>query len=105
MKTIFVPQSDPWAEEKSRTSPAFSEALHGALTYRGHAGADVARLLKLEPQSVFGHCLRAALIVRTGARAQRLELARSLTVIDNADCAESSLPQLHAHAARIWLSG
>jgi len=93
---------DPWAEEKAKTSPSFEAALQLALTYRGHASSEVKRLLSDEPRSVFGHCLRAALIVRTGAPTQRLDLARSRTVIENAGCAEGSLPRLRdaAHALR-----
>ena len=43
-------------------------ALDMLLTQRGDAFAEVERMLADHPESVFGHCLRAALIVRRQRR-------------------------------------
>jgi tetratricopeptide (TPR) repeat protein len=58
-----------------------------------------------DPQSVFGHCLRAALIVCADAAAARSSLAASLAAIEAA-CPDVHDPaRRHASAARAWLEG
>ncbi len=54
------------------------------LTPRGNPSAEVERVLADDPQSVFGHCLRAALIVCADAAAERSSLAASVAAIEAA---------------------
>jgi tetratricopeptide (TPR) repeat protein len=80
-------------------------ALDMMLTQRGDAFAEVERVLADDPESVFGHCLRAALIVRADSAAPRSTLAASIAVIEAA-CPDSDDPaRRHAVAARAWLDG
>jgi len=75
------------------------------LTERGDAIAEVERILADDPKSVYGHCLRAALIVRADSAAGRSRLAASITAIEAA-CPDSDAPaRRHAVAARAWLDG
>ena len=54
---------------------------------------------------VFGHCLRAALIVRADSGAPRSALAASIAAIEAA-CPDTNDPaRSHARAARAWLEG
>jgi hypothetical protein len=75
------------------------------LTNRGDPSGDIDRLLAQDPESVFGHCLRAAIIVRGDDSAARSRLLQSIAAI------ETNCPQLdhrarrHASAARAWLDG
>jgi hypothetical protein len=58
-----------------------------------------------DSQSVFGHCLRAALIVCADAAAARSSLAASVAIIEAA-CPDVHDPARgHASAARAWLEG
>jgi tetratricopeptide (TPR) repeat protein len=78
-------------------------ALDLLLTQRGDASAEVERLLADDPGCVFGHCLRATLIVRAESVASRSALAASIAAIEAA-CPDASDPaRLHALAARAWL--
>ena len=80
-------------------------ALDMLLTQRGDAIAEVERLLTDDPESVFGHCLRAALIVRADSAASRSALAASIAAIEVA-CSDNDDPtRHHAVAARAWLDG
>jgi tetratricopeptide (TPR) repeat protein len=73
------------------------------LTQRGDAFAEVEQMLADQPESVFGHCLRAALIVRADSAAARSTLAASVATIESA-CSENDAPaRRHAVAARAWL--
>jgi tetratricopeptide (TPR) repeat protein len=57
------------------------------------------------PHSVFGHCLRAALVVCADADAARSTLAASVAAIEAA-CPDMDDPaRRHAAAARAWLDG
>src|SRR5262244_1884892 len=58
-----------------------------------------------DPDSVFGHCLRAALIVCADAAAARASLAASVTAIEAACPGVHDLARRHASAARAWLEG
>ena len=63
------------------------------------------RVLADDPQCVFGHCLRAALIVLADATAARPTLAASVAAIEAA-CPDADDPaRRHADAARAWLEG
>jgi len=80
-------------------------ALDMMLTQRGDAFAAVERLLADDPGCVFGHCLRAALIVRADSTAPRSTLAASIAAIEAA-CPDVNNPaRRHAAAARAWLDG
>jgi tetratricopeptide (TPR) repeat protein len=80
-------------------------ALDMLLTQRGDAMAEVERLLAAEPDCVFAHCLRAALIVRSESAASRPALASSIAAIEAA-CPDADDPaRRHAQAARAWLEG
>jgi tetratricopeptide (TPR) repeat protein len=58
-----------------------------------------------DPRCVFGHCLRAALIVCADATAARSSLAASVVAIEVA-CPDMHDPaRRHAAAARAWLEG
>jgi len=73
------------------------------LTQRGDAFAEVERVLADDPGCVFGHCLRAALIVRTESLGSRSVLAASIAAIEAA-CPHAGDPaRQHALAARAWL--
>jgi tetratricopeptide (TPR) repeat protein len=80
-------------------------ALDMLLTQRGDAFAEVERVLSDDPGCVFGHCLRAALIVRADSGAPRSALAASIAAIEAA-CPDTNDPaRSHARAARAWLEG
>jgi tetratricopeptide (TPR) repeat protein len=80
-------------------------ALDMLLTQRGDAFAEVERVLSDDPESVFGHCLRVALIVRADSRAPRSALAASIAAIEAARPDPSDPARCHAGAARAWLEG
>jgi tetratricopeptide (TPR) repeat protein len=80
-------------------------ALDMLLTQRGDASAEVERLLAFDPTCVFGHCLRAALIVRVENSASRPALVASIAAIET-ECPDVNDPaRQHALAARAWLDG
>jgi tetratricopeptide (TPR) repeat protein len=80
-------------------------ALELLLTHRGNPSAVVERMVAEHPGSVFGHCLRAAIIVRADDRTKAARLAESLAAIEAA-CHDVDDPaRRHAAAARAWLEG
>src|SRR6478735_267934 len=78
------------------------ELLH---THRGSPSEEIDRVLADDPQCVFGHCLRAALIVLADNPAARPALAASVTAIDAAKTGADEHSLRHADAARAWLEG
>src|SRR5262249_10224005 len=85
----------PQHEALQAAAPAFAavetdsqrrgeRALDMLLTQRGDASAEVERLLADDPGCVFGHCLRAALIVRAESAASRSALGASIAAIETA---------------------
>jgi tetratricopeptide (TPR) repeat protein len=66
---------------------------------------EIERVLANDPQSVLGHCLRAALIVFTDAVAARSSLAESLAAIEAACPDAQNAARRHATAAQAWLNG
>jgi tetratricopeptide (TPR) repeat protein len=104
------------AVKRQATKPAIDEpngnllgrlehALELLLTHRGNPSAEIERVLAEDPQCVFGHCLRAAIIVRADAIAARSTLAASVAAIEAA-CPNIDEPaRRHAAAARAWLEG
>jgi len=80
-------------------------ALDMLLTQRGDVSAEVEGLLADDPGCVFGHCLRAALIVRAESAASRSALGASIAVIEAAISDSSNPARRHAVAARAWFDG
>ena len=81
------------------------DALELMLTNRGNPAVEIDRVLADEPQFLFGHCLRAALIVRADDDAARSKLVASVTAIET-ECPDAGDPaRRHASAARAWLDG
>ena len=83
----------------------YERALDMLLTQRGDASAEVERLLADDPGYVFGHCLRAALMVRAESAASRSALAASIAAIEAARPDASDPARRHALAARAWIDG
>jgi tetratricopeptide (TPR) repeat protein len=80
-------------------------ALELLLTHRGNPSVEVDRVLATDPQYVFAHCLRAALVVHAADPAARSTLAASIGAIE-ATCPNVNDPACrHAAAARSWLEG
>jgi tetratricopeptide (TPR) repeat protein len=80
-------------------------ALDLLLTHRGNPSVVVERMVVEHPRSVFGHCLRAAIIVRADDRTAAATLAESVAAIEAA-CHDVADPaRRHAAAARAWLEG
>jgi tetratricopeptide (TPR) repeat protein len=85
-----------------KSRPKLEYALELLLTHRGNPSAEVERVLTEDPENVFGHCLRAAIIVCTDAVAARPSLAASVAAIEAA-CTDAQNPaRRHAAAARAW---
>jgi hypothetical protein len=82
-----------------------ARALDMMLTQRGDSSAEVEALLADDPGCVFGHCLRAALIVRAESSASRSALGASITAIETARPDASDHARRHATAARAWFDG
>jgi tetratricopeptide (TPR) repeat protein len=103
----ITPQTaeSPLAESDADPHGRCAHALEALLTNRGNPSRDVDRVLAEDPHSVFGHCLRAALIVRADDAAARSELMQSVAAIE-AICPDVKKPaRRHACAARAWLDG
>ena len=92
-------------EAHGASLPRCEHVLELLLTHRGNPSAEIERVLADDSQSVFGHCLRAALIVCADAAAARSSLAASVAIIEAA-CPDVHDPaRRHASAARAWLEG
>ena len=88
-----------------KSVPRCEYALELLLTHRGDPSAEIERVLTDDPESLFGHCLRAALIVCMDAVAARPSLAVSVAAIEAA-CPDPRNPaRRHASAARAWFDG
>jgi len=79
--------------------------LDAWLTGRGDPAGDIDRLLAEDPESVFGHCLRAAIIVRGDDSAARSRLLQSIAAIETICPPLDHHVRRHASAARAWLDG
>src|SRR5215813_3091813 len=80
-------------------------ALELMLTSRGNPLVEVNRVLADNPEFVFAHCLRAAIIVRGDHDAARSKLAASISALET-NCSDPDDPaRRHAAAARAWLEG
>jgi hypothetical protein len=83
----------------------WENAIELLLTHRGNPSVEIERALAEDPHCVFGHCLRAAVIVRADAGAERSKVATSVAAIE-ALCPDIDDPaRRHAAAARAWLEG
>ena len=72
------------AEAHEASLPRCEHVLELLLTHRGNPSAEVERVLADDAQSVFGHCLRAALIVCADgapARSSRSQQRRQLSIV------------------------
>jgi tetratricopeptide (TPR) repeat protein len=86
--------------------PARYEGILAAfLVSRGKPSRDVDQALADDPESVFGHCLRAAIIVRGDDAAARSRLLESVTAIETICEGRDDHARRHASAARAWLDG
>src|SRR5262247_2426805 len=95
----------PTGEAHTDSLPRCEHVLELLLTHRGNPSVEVERVLADNPQNVFGHCLRAALIVRDDDAGAQSTLAASVAVIETA-CPDTNDPaRRHAVAARAWLEG
>jgi hypothetical protein len=93
------------AQSIAGTLPRCQHALELLHTHRGNLSVEVDRVLADDPRSVFGHRLRAALIVLADDAAARSTLAPSLAVIEAASTDMDEPARRHAAAARAWLEG
>jgi tetratricopeptide (TPR) repeat protein len=102
--TVRVHAAEPATVEAVTDSlPRCEHALELLLTNRGNPSTEIERVLADDPQCVFGHCLRAALIVRADDAGARSALAASVAAIEAA-CPDKDDPaRRHAAAARAWL--
>jgi hypothetical protein len=83
----------------------WQHALSLVLAHRRSAEIAVDRLLVDDPDSVFGHCLRAALIVRADDTRRREKLDASIASIMRTCTDPHHQAHRHAVAARAWLTG
>ena len=75
-------------------------AVELMLTSRGNPSVEVDRVLADDPQFVFAHCLRAAIIVRGDHDAARSKLVASVTAIET-NCSDIDDPaRRHAYPKR-----
>jgi hypothetical protein len=79
-------------EADTESLPRCEHALELLLTHRGNPSAEVDRVLANDPQCVFAHCLRTALIVCADEVAARSSLA--------AAAIEAACPDVHDPARR-----
>src|SRR5215813_6218043 len=90
-------------EPHSDTLRRCDHALELLLTHRGNPSVEIEQVLAEDPHCVFGHCLRAAVIVRADASVAQSKLAASVATIE-ALCPDIDAPaRRHAAAARAWL--
>jgi hypothetical protein len=83
----------------------YAPILGAFLTSRGDPSGDIDRLLAQDQESVFGHCLRTAIIVRGDDSASRSRLLQSIAAIETICPRGDHRARRHASAARAWLDG
>jgi tetratricopeptide (TPR) repeat protein len=96
---------DATAEHEQDSLAQCKQAIELMLTSRGDTAIIIDRVLAGDPDFVFGHCLRAALIVRADDRAARCKLVSSVTAIEAICQAPDAPARRYASAARAWLDG
>src|SRR5262245_2376938 len=90
--------------EAARNSlPRCEHALELLLTQRGDPAVEIEHVLADDPQCLFGHCLRAALIIRADDVRARSALTASVAAIEAACPKWNDPARRHAAAARAWL--
>ena len=103
--SVAVRPYAPEAASGVETDPCspFEHVLELLLRNRGTPFAEIERVLADHPQNVFGHCLRAAIIVRSDDTTARSRLAMSIAALQ-AMCLDANDPACrHAAAAHAWL--
>src|SRR5690242_7971074 len=83
----------------------FQPALEAFLASRGNFSRDIDTLLAADPDSLFGHCLRAAIIVRGDHAGRRSALVESVNAIEIISHEANSQAHGHASAGRAWFEG
>jgi tetratricopeptide (TPR) repeat protein len=100
-----LPSEFFYAESGADSTGRFAPILEAFLTGRGDASDDIERELARDPECVFGHCLRAAIIVRGDDAASRSRLLQSIAAIESLSLHVNHYAHRHASAARAWLEG
>ena len=99
----------PWeflhAESEVDLPGRYAPILDAWLTSRGDPAGDIDRVLAQDPESVFGHCLRAAIIVRGDDSSARSKLVQSIAAIEAICQRVDHRLRRHAFAARALLDG
>src|SRR5215813_1633992 len=80
-------------------------ALELMLTSRGNPLVEVNRVLADNPEFVFAHCLRAAIIVRGDHGAARSKLVAKINAVETNCSNPDDSARRHVSAARAWLEG
>jgi hypothetical protein len=99
------PSEFSYAEAGMDFPPRYAPVLEAFLTGRGDPSGELDLLLAQDPQSVFGHCLRAAIIVRGDDSSARSHLLQSIAAIEATHHRLDDRARRHASAARAWLEG
>ena len=104
--TIRPQSAEFWyAERVTDFTEGFEKILEAFLVSRGNPFYDVDLALADHPESIHGHCLRIAIIVRGDDTAQLSKLAESMTAIETICGEVDGQARRHAFAARAWLDG
>jgi tetratricopeptide (TPR) repeat protein len=101
------PQAAEFLQAKpvNDSSDRFRPILEAILASRGNLSRDIDTSLAADPDSLFGHCLRAAIIVRGDDARRRSAVAESVNAIEAISRDVNSQARRHASAARAWLEG
>ncbi len=83
----------------------FQPILEAFLANRGNLSCDIDAALAADPQSLSGHRLRTAIIVRGDDASRRSAVAESTDIIEAISHEVSSQARRHASAARAWFDG
>ncbi len=94
-----------YAERGAGSSERCAPVLEAFLTGRGDPSGDIDRVLADNPELVFGHCLRTAIVVRGDDVVARSRLLESVTAIETMCLEVDHQARRHASAARAWLDG
>ncbi len=91
--------------EAAPSPPQLARALEMLQAHRGSPSGEVTRLLAHDSRNVWGHCLRAALVVQNDDAPARANLAASVAAILAMRPDENERGHRHARAAQAWLAG
>jgi len=96
----------PFANEREANAPPqLARALAMLHARRGNPAGEISRLLAHDRRSVWGHCLRAALIVQSDDTGAHASLSASVAAILAIRPDEDDRAHRHARAAHAWLAG